>query len=127
MGSKSITERLSNFEWEIMNQIWDQKSASAREVLESLPEEHQRAYTTIQTYLERLVEKKFLSKQKVGLVNFYQALIPRERAVRKETRRFVDQIFGGSSSRLAAYLLGEGEISQSDLDRIKKLLEDSHE
>ncbi len=127
MGSKKGIESLSNFEWQIMNQIWEMGSSSAREVLEALTEEHRRAYTTIQTYLERLVDKKFLSKEKVGLVNFYRSLIPRDRVVRKETKRFVDQIFGGSSSQLAAYLLDEGEISQSDLDRIKKMLEDSNE
>ena len=127
MGSKMTAERLSNFEWEIMNQIWSLGSASAREVLEALPTEHQRAYTTIQTYLERLVEKKYLSKEKLGLVNYYSAIIPKESAVHRETKRFVDQVFSGSTSQLAAYLLGQGTIEPADLESIKLMLEADHD
>lgn len=127
MSRKQTLESLSQFEWEIMNMVWDLGSASAREVLGALPQEHQRAYTTIQTYLERLVEKKFLSKQKLGLVNFYRPLVLREKAVHKETRRFIDQVFSGSTSQLATYLIGQGEIEPSDLEKIRKMLGDDHE
>ncbi len=124
MSSKLKNNSLSNFEWLIMNQIWELGSASAREVLDALPVEHHRAYTTIQTYTERLVEKGYLNKKKVGLVNFYQATMPRMNAVQHETRRFVDQVFGGSMSQLAAYLLGQGDIKPEDIEQMKALLED---
>jgi len=120
-------EKLSNFEWEIMNQIWGLGSTSARQVLNALPLEHQRAYTTIQTYLERLVDKKYLTKEKIGLVNFYRFIVARDCVVHNETRRFIDQVFSGSTSQLAAYLLGQGNIDASDLAKIKELLENSHE
>jgi len=124
MSSKSVLETLSKFEWQIMNRIWEMGSASAREVLNALPAEHQRAYTTIQTYTERLVKKGFLTKEKIGLVNFYKPLIPRENAVKHETNRFVDQVFGGSMSQLAAYLAGRHEFSIQDLAQLKKMLEE---
>lgn len=124
MSSKSVIDSISKYEWQIMNQLWNMGSASAREVLEALPPKHQRAYTTIQTYTERLVEKGFLAKHKVGMVNFYQPLVPREKAVQSETKRFVDQVFGGSMSQLAAYLVGQENISQEDVTHIKDMLGD---
>ncbi len=127
MSSRGAEEKLSNFEWEIMNQVWELGSTSAREVLENLPAEHRRAYTTIQTYLERLVEKKYLSKDKIGLVNFYRSIIPKAKAVQKETNRFVDQIFAGSKSQLATYLLGQGDINPADLEKIRLLLGDDND
>ncbi len=66
MSSKASLDALSQFEWLIMNHLWINDKASAREVMESMPEEAQRAYTTIQTYLERLVDKGYLAKEKLG-------------------------------------------------------------
>jgi len=122
-------EALSRFEWLIMNTVWDAGRVSAREVMETLPPENQRAYTTIQTYLERLVDKGYLAKEKIGLVNFYHALIAREGVVEGETRNFIDRVFQGSAPSLAAFLLKRDQISAEELEQIRALVgeEDDHD
>ncbi len=114
---------LSKFEWEIMKILWNtKKNISAREVLEKLSKNNQRAYTTIQTYLERLVNKKFLQKEKIGLVNFYSTVVKKENALKNETKSFVDKLFQGSYSQLAAFLFDTNSLKENDLKIIKKMI-----
>ena len=84
-------ETLTKFEWEIMKQVWKKGRATVREVHEALAPTQSRAYTTIQTYMERLVDKKYLSKKKIGLVNFYSAKVKETDTLRREAslRRFI--------------------------------------
>ncbi|MBC8193163.1 MAG: BlaI/MecI/CopY family transcriptional regulator [Candidatus Marinimicrobia bacterium] len=123
MSSKTSLDALSQFEWLIMNHLWINDKASAREVMESMPEEAQRAYTTIQTYLERLVDKGYLAKEKIGMVNFYTTQVPREEVVDGATNSFIERVFQGSGSSLAAYLLKNKSLNPDDLQKIKDILE----
>jgi BlaI family transcriptional regulator, penicillinase repressor len=123
MSSKASLDALSQFEWLIMNHLWINDKASAREVMESMPEEAQRAYTTIQTYLERLVDKGYLAKEKIGMVNFYTTQVPREEIVDGATNSFIERVFQGSGSSLAAYLLKNKSLNPDDLQKIKDILE----
>jgi BlaI family penicillinase repressor len=122
MSSKGKIEALSKFEWMIMNHLWDAEKASAREVMEAMSEKAQRAYTTIQTYLERLVEKGYITKEKIGMVNFYSAQVAREDAVDGATSSFIERVFQGSGSSLAAYLLKNDKLDPDDLQKIRDIL-----
>ncbi len=122
MSSKLDLDALSQFEWLIMNHLWEIEKASAREVMEAMPGEAQRAYTTIQTYLERLVDKGYLTKEKIGMVNFYTAQVPRAAVVDGATSTFIDRVFQGSGSSLAAYLLKNKKLSTDDLKQIQDIL-----
>ncbi len=123
MSSRANLDALSQFEWLIMNHLWVKDRASAREVMESMPEDTQRAYTTIQTYLERLVDKGYLAKEKIGMVNFYTSQVPRAEVVDGATISFIDRVFQGSGSNLAAYLLKNEKLDPDDLKKIKDILD----
>jgi BlaI family penicillinase repressor len=124
MSSNVNLEALSRFEWLIMNQLWEFGSASAREVKEALPDEAQRAYTTIQTVIERLVDKRYLTKEKIGMVNFYTTQVPREDVVDGATSSFIERVFQGSGSSLAAYLIKNKKLKAADLEKIREILEE---
>ncbi|MCF7922927.1 MAG: BlaI/MecI/CopY family transcriptional regulator [Candidatus Marinimicrobia bacterium] len=122
MSSKLNLDALSQFEWLIMNHLWVMDKASAREVMEAMPDEAQRAYTTIQTYLERLVDKGYVSKEKIGMVNFYTTQVPRADAVHGATESFIERVFQGSGTNLAAYLLQNKKLNPADLAKIRAIL-----
>ena len=123
MSQKANIDSLSQFEWLIMNEVWELENASAREIKDALPETAQRAYTTIQTYLERLVEKGYLKKEKQGIINYYAPRLPRETIVEGATTRFIDRVFQGSGSSLAAYLIQSNALGADDLEKIKQILD----
>ena len=56
--------KVTRFELQLLEQLWKLGSASVREVQESLPEKDRPAYTTVQTIMYRLEEKKAVRRVK---------------------------------------------------------------
>lgn len=120
-------DKLTPFEWEIMKIFWEENITTVREVVDALPLQFQRAYTTVQTYVERLVDKDVLSKEKKGKVNHYHSLIPRQSAVINETDSMVNKVFNGSFSSLAAYLVHSGKLDDKDFEELQQMIRDAKE
>lgn len=117
-------KKLAEAEWEIMDGVWQfSKPLTVRELHEHLYPEGQKAYTTVQTIMNILVDKGFLCKKKIGMVNFYTALLSREKFAKRETRSLVSRIFDGSFGALANYLVESGELSQRELNQLKAIIE----
>lgn len=115
---------LTEFEWDIMQTLWRKSRLTARGVLELLSEDKKRAYTTIQTYLERMVKKGLLNKEKSGMQNLYAPCYSEEEIRQEETEHLVKKAFRGSYSRLAAFLFDVDSVSEKDLAQIKSMLRD---
>lgn len=117
-------DRLSPLEWEVMEVIWQLGGTpSVREVLERAYPHGEKAYTTIQTVMKHLEDKGFLRKKKVGLVNFYRPVKKRTDMVRRETDRFVQNVFGGSFQALAGYLIQSDSLSEAEIADLQRLIE----
>lgn len=114
---------LSTFEWQIMEILWKRGKATVRDVFDSLSG-IERAYTTVQTYMERMVTKKILGKEKIGPVNLYFPQITKDQSLLSETRHFLNKSFGGSLPKLAAFLINSDDISEQDLERIKTMIQE---
>jgi BlaI family penicillinase repressor len=116
---------LSEFEWQIMKIIWQKSKASVREVHDIILENQEKAYTTVQTYIERLVTKNLLQKEKVGAINFYTPKISEAEIRKNETRSLMKKVFDGSFSKMAAFLFDVDDVSEQDLEKIKSLLKEN--
>ena len=116
---------ISNLEWEILRIIWNKGKITVKEINEVLSDQNKRAYTTIQTYMERMVEKGFLTKEKIGLVNFYSAIVKEKNLIDKEITKFIHNVFAGSYSNFAAYLFDADKLEKEDIEMIKKMIEEN--
>ena len=119
MKKKTITE----FEWLIMRLLWEKGVLSVKEVWQTLFPGGERAYTTIQTIMDRMVKKRFLQKKKIGLVNFYRPRVDEKTMKKEATEKFVNTTFNGSFGSMAAFLLNQGKFSRKELEQIKELLD----
>src|SRR3954447_21218730 len=112
--------KVTKFELELLEQLWKLGPASVREVQESLPEVKRPAYTTVQTIVYRLEEKKAVRRvKKIGNAHVFEALIT-QRAV---YRRLVDdllEVFGGSAAPLMSHLVESGKLSLTDVREAEK-------
>ena len=115
---------ISNLEWEILRIIWSKEKICVKEMLEFLSDQNKRAYTTIQTYMERMVEKGFLSKEKIGLVNFYSSIVKEKNLINKEISKFIQNVFAGSYSNFASYLFDSNKLEHKDIEIIKKMIDE---
>lgn len=116
---------LTPAEWELMEVIWKRGDApSIREVQETAYPNGEKAYTTVQTIMNILVKKGYLSRKKIGLVNFYTPLKSRKQVVDKEMDQVVDRVFQGSVPALANHLLDSRNLDLDEIEKIRKLLKE---
>lgn len=113
---------LTRFELEIMEILWTLGEAPVREVWETIQERRRPGYTTVQTILSRLEEKKAVRRtRKIGNALLYEPLIAREPVYQRLIDDFLD-LFDGSAQPLVGRLLETGQLTLEDL----KALEERH-
>ena len=113
-----------DIEWQIMGVLWKKGIQTIKEVWHQLYPNGEKAYTTIQTYMDRMTEKKLLHKEKIGLVNFYRPLIDEQTLIKQATEKFVSNTFHGSFGSMAAFLVDSYNLSSDDLEKIKILIKE---
>ena len=110
--------KLTKFELEIMDALWEAGSASVREIQERLPEKKRVAYTTVQTIVYRLEEKGVVRRsKKIGNALIFEPLITRKSVHRRLIDDLVD-LLGGSTRPLMAHLIESGRLT---LDGVREL------
>jgi predicted transcriptional regulator len=114
--------KLTKFELEIMDALWDLGSGSIREVHERLPEKKRPAYTTVQTIIRRLEEKGAVRQTKqVGNAHIFEPAITRDAAHRRLINELLD-LFGGSARPLMAHLAEAGKLTLEDVKELEEML-----
>ena len=116
--------KLTKAEWQIMNALWSQHPATAREGMERLPAGVHWAYTTIKTMLTRLVEKQAVSESKQGNASMYDPLISQRKAQLSAFRSLVDQAFDGAMGPLVHFLVEEKQLTAKERKELAGLLDD---
>ncbi|PLX23416.1 MAG: CopY family transcriptional regulator [Ignavibacteria bacterium] len=116
---------LSAAEWELMQVIWDREAAvSVREVLETAYPNDEKAYTTVQTLMNILVDKGFLRRKKSGMVNLYSAAVKREKVLDAGIAQAAERMFSGSVGAMASFLVNSRKLSDDDVAELRKLLDE---
>ncbi len=114
--------KLTKLELQIMETLWNQGSASIREIQETFPEKGRPAYTTIQTTIYRLEGKNVVRRiKKVGNFHIFEPAVSRDAA----QRRLVDDLlalFGGRTQPVMAHLIESGKLTLEDVKEAEKTL-----
>jgi BlaI family transcriptional regulator, penicillinase repressor len=117
--------KLTRFELQIMEALWNHGPASVREVLESFPEQDRPAFTTVQTIIYRLESKKAVRRaKKIGNALIFEAVLSRDAA----HRRLVDELltlFGGRIRPLMSHLIEAGQLTLEDVEEARKMIRKS--
>jgi predicted transcriptional regulator len=112
--------QLSRFELEIMEVLWKLREASVREVQDAIQERRRPAYTTVQTILSRLEEKKAVRRsRKIGNALLFEPAIARGPVYRRLIDDFL-RLLGGSAQPLVARLLETGQLTLEDLKALEE-------
>jgi len=114
--------KITRFELELLEQLWKLGSASVREVQESLPEAKRPAYTTVQTIMYRLEEKKAVERiKKIGNAHVFAPLVNQKAVYRRLIDDLLD-LFGGSASPVMAHLVESRKLSLADIQAAESAL-----
>lgn len=114
--------RPSELELQVLAVLWRQGPATAREVLEALPDGKRRAYTTVLSVLQVMEKKGLLSHSTRGAANVYKPKVNRRQVLGPLLRSLVRNVFGGSPSEAMMHLLQETEVSADEMAEMRKML-----
>ena len=115
--------RLSKLELQILEKLWTHGKACIREIQEAFPEPRP-AYTTIQTTVYRLENKKALRRvRKIGNADIFEPTVARD----VTRHRLLDEIlsfFGGRAQPMMAQLAEAGKLTLDDVRELEKTIKD---
>jgi len=109
---------------QIMSVVWELGEASVEEVRSGLPRRSRGAYTTVQTVLNRLVERGLLKRSKRGRQMLYVPRVSEAEYLSQSIRTTLSSASQDARQVALAHLLGSldsGELS--DLKKIARQIE----
>ena len=114
--------KLTTYELQLMETLWELGLASVRELQEALPTNRRPAYTTVQTMVYRLEEKGALKRvKKIGNAHIFEPVITRQGTHRRLVEELVE-LFGGSAQPLMAHLVESGKLTLEDVRELEATL-----
>ena len=114
----------SDGELEVLKTLWDLGPLPVRGVVEALRGRGiERAYTTIQTVLNRLQAKGHAASEAPGAALVYRAVSTRDDLVRARLRDVADQLCEGQPTPLVLSLVEGHRFSPAEIARFRALLD----
>ena len=137
---------MTEVEWEIMRVVWDKEPCAAGTVQEELARKsslvdrrsslenssHEsrvtspgKAYSTIKTTMDRMVEKGFLKIEKVRNLQLFKSCISEVDAKHREFRKMLKRAFNGALTPMMQFLIEHEGISKDEASQLRELVKKS--
>ena len=114
--------QLSKTEEELMNFIWKQQKAYLKDLLDAYPEPKP-AITTIATLLKRMTDKGFIAYKSYGRSREYYPTVKKKDYFSKHVNGLIKNFFNDSASQFASFFTQETDLSKTELEDLKKLID----
>jgi predicted transcriptional regulator len=108
-----------------MEVLWKKGPSTVGEVADALPKRKSVAYNTVLTILRILERKGYVRHTKEGRAFIYHPVIGKREACRNAVSYVVSRFFQNSPELLVLNMLEDGKIDESEMKRLKKLLEEN--
>ena len=123
MRKKKSRHLLTEVELEFMSELWTLGEGSVRDVLASLPEDRNLAYTSGATILRILEEKGFVESRKEGKSLIYTPLLAKDTYQTRSLQNLSRTLFDDTPATLVARLVDDAGLTEADLEEIRALVE----
>ena len=114
---------LTEVEWEIMKVVWEKEPCAAGTVQETLSGNRNRAYSTVKTTMDRMVEKGFLEIDKIRNLQLFKSRISEVDAKRGEFRRMLKRAFNGALTPMMQFLIEHEGLSKEEASQLRMLVD----
>ncbi len=109
-------------ELEVLQVIWDRGPSTVRDVMRVLNRQRPRAYTSVMSLMNVMVEKGLLTTQPKGRAFLYSARVSQGGTQGEIVKDLLNRVFDGSASALMMHLLAEAKPDSEELDEIRKTI-----
>lgn len=113
---------LSQTEEQLMRLLWKQEKAFMKDLIASHPDPKP-ATTTVATLLRRMQDKKFVGYVQKGRSREYYPMVQKKDYFSKQMNRMIKDFFNNSASQFASFFTKETDLSQKELEDLKKLID----
>lgn len=120
-----MTITLTDREADIIQILWDNGPSVVAEVRNLLDDKL--AYTTVLTILRTLEAKGYVTHDEEGKVHRYSPAIQQQAARKSALSHLTSKLFKGSTELLFAQLVSDKNLTQDQIQRMRKLLEENSE
>jgi predicted transcriptional regulator len=115
---------ITDTELEVMRQLWRRDEATIRELTDILyPDGEHSHYATVQSLLDRLEAKGFVSREKNGRVNRFRAAVSRTELAGRRLRATADALFDGSMAPLLTHLVDSADLGPEEIATLRDLID----
>ncbi len=115
--------QLSKSEEELMNHLWKLKKAFLKELIDEY-NAPKPATTTVATLLKRMTDKGFVAYTLEGKSRQYYPLVKKKDYFSKHVNGLIKNFFNDSASQFASFFTKETNLSKTELEDLKKLIDD---
>nr|WP_320023170.1 BlaI/MecI/CopY family transcriptional regulator [uncultured Draconibacterium sp.] len=115
-------KELTKAEEQVMQYLWELEKAFLKDIVDKFPQPKP-AYTTVQTVVRVLTKKKFIGYETFGKTNQYYPLVSKDDYFRGHFKGVVNNFFNGSVSSFASFFTDDKNLSLSELEDIKQLID----
>ncbi len=122
MARKTTKQKLSPGEMEIMSLLWEHDEVSLSEAQRLLGRPI--GYTTMQTRLNRLVDK-LLAMRSDQRPARYRAAVTKEDVSANHLDTLLERVTGGRVVPLVAQLVNDRSLTKQEISELKKLVRDA--
>ena len=118
---------LTNSEWYVLDCLWAQSPQTVMELVSALNDRLGWAKSTTITTLRRMEDKGLVHCAVEGRGKHYSPAVQRDRAVRTETRSFLDKVYQGSVGLMVSALAQDKALSKAEIDELYEILRKAEE
>lgn len=112
--------KLFDSELKVMDILWREGDSTAKHIAEVLHGEVGWNKNTTYTLIKRCINKGAIERTEPNFM--CHALISKETVQEAETVELVDKMYDGSVDKLFAALLGSKKLSDKQIERLKKMI-----
>lgn len=113
---------LSYTEEQLMNLLWKQEKAFMKDLIAAHPDPKPAA-TTVATLLKRMQDKKFVAYVQKGRSREYYPIVKKKDYFSKQMNGMIKNFFNNSASQFASFFTKETDLTQEELEDLRKLID----
>ncbi len=116
--------QISEAELEVMKLLWKNEKMTSPEIVEELLQTSEWKDKTILTLMNRLVKKGAVNAEKEsGKAFLYSANINEDEYKQEQSNSLINKLFNGSISLMMSNFVKSNNISNEDIEELKRILE----
>jgi predicted transcriptional regulator len=118
------TPRPTDRELAILRVLWERGPSTVRQVNEAISADRATGYTTTLKLMQIMTEKGLVVRDESDRTHVYKANLAEEKTQRQLVGDLMDRAFGGSARKLVIQALAAKKVSDRELAKIKRLLDE---